>query len=74
MSAHKIQALRAAGAKFTAAGENIAKGYRSAEAVHRGWLDSPGHRKNRLNPSYTRVGIGRVECNGTPLWTELLMN
>ena len=27
-------------------------------AMHQMWLDSPGHRANILNPSYTRIGIG----------------
>ena len=71
---HPWDRLRAAGAKFRAAAENIAKGYLSAESVHQGWLDSPGHRKNRLNPIYTRIGVGLHICQGkVPYWTELLM-
>lgn len=66
--------LRAAGARFRAAGEDIAKGYLSARSVHDGWLSSPGHRDNRLNPIYTRVGIGLHLCGGkVPYWTELFM-
>ena len=66
--------LRSAGASFSAAAENIAKGYTSAATVHQGWLDSPGHRTNRLNGKYTRIGVGLYLCNGkVPYWTELFM-
>lgn len=39
-------------------GENIAAGYDTPEEVVQGWIDSPGHRANLLNPSFTEVGIG----------------
>jgi uncharacterized protein YkwD len=41
-----------------AMGEILARGQRSPEAVVRGWLDSPGHRGQILNPAYTRTGVG----------------
>jgi len=50
--------LRAAGVAYTAAAENIAFGYPTARGVLRGWLDSPGHRKNLENCRYTRHGVG----------------
>jgi uncharacterized protein YkwD len=43
---------------YTAAGENIAAGQDSPQAVVTGWMNSPGHRANILNPSFRRVGIG----------------
>ena len=64
--------LRGAGARFGTAAENIAVGYRTPAQVHRGWLDSPGHRRNRLHPHYTRAGVGVHRCNGVLYWTELL--
>ena len=65
--------LKAAGARFRAAAENIAAGYRTAASVHHGWMTSPGHRKNRLNPIYRRAGVGIYNCGGTLYWTELFM-
>jgi uncharacterized protein YkwD len=68
--------LRAAGVRFTAAAENIAVGYATGSSVHQGWLASPGHRANRLNPSYTRYGIGVHVCPGPvpmPYWTEVFV-
>jgi hypothetical protein len=45
--------------------ENIGRGY-GAEEIHRGLMESPGHRANVLNPDVTHVGIGVVaeEENG----------
>jgi uncharacterized protein YkwD len=39
--------------------ENIGRGY-SADEVHRGLMDSPGHRANVLNPDATDIGLGLV--------------
>lgn len=39
-------------------GENIAMGYSSAKATMVGWMNSPGHRANILNPSFTHLGVG----------------
>ena len=39
-------------------GENIAAGYSTPEQVVTGWLNSPGHRANILNPNFTEIGIG----------------
>lgn len=37
--------------------ENIARGYPTAAAFVQGWLDSPEHRSNLLDPEVTHVGI-----------------
>ena len=65
--------LTAAGDTFTAAGENIAAGYPTPQAVNTGWMNSSGHRANMLSTTYTRVGIGLVQCAGgvyPTYWTE----
>lgn len=46
------------GISFSTAGENIAAGQQSASDVMNSWMNSPGHRQNILNPSYTEIGIG----------------
>lgn len=54
------------------AGENIAYGYRSPQAVFDGWLDSAGHRRNIENPSYKVIGVGAVmSSEGTPYWAQI---
>lgn len=50
--------LSEAGYRFEVAGENIAAGFFSAQAVSDAWMNSPGHRANILNPSYREVGFG----------------
>lgn len=42
----------------SAAGENIAMGFQSAAAVVQGWLDSPGHCVNLMDPDFDDVGLG----------------
>ncbi|XKE93992.1 S-layer homology domain-containing protein [Metaplanococcus flavidus] len=50
--------LKLRGISYTAAGENIAAGQRSAESVMSSWMNSPGHRANILNKDYTHLGVG----------------
>ena len=45
------------------AGENIAYGKVSADAMMTMWMNSPGHRANILNASYTGIGIGAVKTS-----------
>lgn len=59
-----------AGATFQWVGENIAWGYVDAAEVHEGWMTSPGHRANILG-DYGRLGVGRVDCGGGPVWTQV---
>jgi uncharacterized protein YkwD len=44
-------------------GENIAWGQRSAAEVHTSWMDSPGHRDNRMSKRWSEYGVG-VCANG----------
>ncbi len=46
------------GGRFSFVGENISAGYDSAGAACRGWMGSPGHRRNILDPDYTHIGGG----------------
>lgn len=65
--------LKEGGVSFSAAGENIAWGQTTPQQVHNAWMSSSGHKKNMLNPSWVRVGIGYVKCTGKPYWTEVFM-
>lgn len=51
--------MRAGDVRFRVGGENLALAP-SAEAAHRGLVASPGHRRNIVNPSFTRAGIGVI--------------
>lgn len=48
--------IRRAGYQGTA-GENVSAGYTSLDGVIDGWMASPGHRHNLLNPDFTEFGI-----------------
>lgn len=50
-----------------AVGENVAFGYRTADEVVQGWMASPGHRANILNPTFSHVGVG-AEATATGRW------
>ena len=64
------------GIAYRAAGENIAMGYRTAEAVNAAWREDgepysgQGHRRNMLNPKFNCVGIGHVYLDGCHYWVE----
>ena len=66
-----FQMFSAFGLSYRTAGENIAKGYASPQAVVNGWMNSSGHRANILNASYTQIGVGYV--SGGNYWTQLFI-
>lgn len=66
-----FQMLSAFGLSYRTAGENIAKGYASPQAVVNGWMNSSGHRANILKASYTQIGVGYVP--GGNYWTQLFI-
>jgi uncharacterized YkwD family protein len=45
------------GITYSTAGENIAKGQTSAQQVMTDWMNSPGHRANIMNGSFTTIGV-----------------
>ena len=59
------------GINYSSAGENIAQGYTTPEAVVTGWMNSPGHRANIMNGSFTHIGVG-YEANGN-YWTQMFV-
>lgn len=63
--------MRQFGITYTAAGENIARGQKTPSEVMNGWMNSPGHRANILNSSYTEIGVGYVtDSRGTTYWVQ----
>ncbi|WP_425262329.1 CAP domain-containing protein [Paenibacillus pectinilyticus] len=45
------------GIQYSYAGENIAKGQQTPEAVMTAWMNSSGHRANILSPNFTQIGV-----------------
>ena len=52
--------MRAAGVKFSVAGENLALA-QTLSIAHNSLMNSPGHRENILRASFGRVGIGIID-------------
>jgi uncharacterized protein YkwD len=68
--------VKAAGYQEKLVGENIAYGPTSADEVVQGWLDSPGHCENIMNPEFAEMGIasaaGQASKRGL-YWVQLLV-
>jgi len=65
--------MKAQGYSFRAAGENIAAGQSTLEAVIQGWVDSPGHCQNLMSAGFSEVGMGRFDKAGSTYgvyWTQ----
>jgi uncharacterized protein YkwD len=67
--------VRAVGYQEKLVGENIAYGPKSAEEVVQGWLDSPGHCENIMDPRFGEMGIayaaGQASKHGL-YWVQVL--
>jgi len=61
------------GINYKYAGENIAKGQKTAEAVVTAWMNSEGHRKNIMNKNFTEMGLGYVKSGSTTYWTQMFI-
>lgn len=59
------------GIKYTAAGENIAKGQTTPQQVVNAWMNSEGHRANILNKNFTHIGVGYVTDGH--YWTQMFI-
>jgi uncharacterized protein YkwD len=67
--------VRAVGYKEKLVGENIAYGPQSVDEVMRGWLDSPGHCENIMDPRFVEMGVALAQGQGTRhglYWVQLL--
>lgn len=54
---------------YSRAAENIAVGAKTPESVVQNWLWSPGHRRNIMSTTYTRIGCGaRKDARGQLYW------
>lgn len=59
------------GITHKSAGENIAKGQKSAAEVVKEWMDSEGHRANILSKNFTNIGVGYVKDGN--YWTQMFI-
>lgn len=66
--------IKSSGYKYVYAGENLARGFSTAEDVVKAWMASPDHRNNMLSSNYSDVGfavkIGKLNGEETVLVVE----
>ena len=64
--------LAAADYAWQAYAENVAMGQRSPAEVVAAWMNSPHHRANILNPTYTELGVGyAIDRTGRPYYAQV---
>lgn len=51
-------------------GENLAKGYNSADEVVDAWMASPSHRANILSSNYSTCAISTTTKDGKTYWAQ----
>ena len=66
-----FQMMKNFGITYRTAGENIAKGQSTPQAVVNAWMNSAGHRANILNASFTEIGVGYVAAGN--YWTQMFI-
>ena len=64
--------LKQFGISYSTAGENIAKGQKTPQAVVNAWMNSEGHRANILNKNFTQLGVGYVD-GSTTYWVQMFI-
>lgn len=67
--------IKAFGISYRSAGENIAAGQKTAWEVMQSWMNSPGHRANILNASFTEIGVGYATGGKyKTYWTQMFIS
>jgi uncharacterized protein YkwD len=63
-----IDRISAQGYQYRRAGENIASGHFTIDALMKGWMDSPPHKRNILG-SFSQIGVAYATAeNGKRYW------
>ena len=64
--------LAAAGYIWQAYGENLAMGQTTPAAAMEAWMNSPGHRENIVNATFTEIGTGFArDGSGRPYYVQV---
>ncbi|MDN9636488.1 sporulation protein [Clostridioides difficile] len=66
--------LKKFGVSYKTAGENIAMGQKTPKEVVNAWMNSEGHRKNIMNPNFSKIGVGVAQKSGGSIyWTQIFV-
>jgi uncharacterized protein YkwD len=72
-SSPAVRVSRAGYGNYVIVGENIAAGAMTPAEVTQGWLDSPPHCENIMDPRFSEIGIGFAVNTASPqliYWTQ----
>ena len=70
-----VQRVTARHYKYKLVGENLAGGDRNLASAVQGWLESPSHCENLMNPKFVEMGVACVGRQGSQwgtYWTMVL--
>lgn len=59
-----ISFINASGYPYEKASENLAHGFSTAQATINGWINSPSHYANMIDPTLRDTGVGIIGCPG----------
>ncbi|HBG1792286.1 TPA: sporulation protein [Clostridioides difficile] len=66
--------LKKFGISYKTAGENIAMVQKTPKEVVNAWMNSEGHRKNIMNPNFSKIGVGVAQKSGGSIyWTQIFV-
>lgn len=68
---NRVKYIRAQTPNTFGFAENVAMGYPTAQEVVKGWINSPGHRKN-MEGNFNAAGIG-IASNGELWYTQIFV-
>ncbi|HIA01033.1 MAG TPA: CAP domain-containing protein [Myxococcales bacterium] len=69
-----VERIEEAGINYTAVGENVGKGFITAQEAVVAWMGSPPHRANIMESGFTQIGVGVAISKDDPqltLWTQV---
>ncbi|WP_241657150.1 SafA/ExsA family spore coat assembly protein [Halobacillus salinus] len=70
-----FEMMRSFNVSYRRAAENIAAGQRTPQEVVDGWMNSPGHRKNILDPNLRQIGVGYAKGGSYGhYWTQMFIS
>lgn len=61
------------GYTYVWAGENLALGFETNEAVHEAWMNSEGHRENILKPNFDEIGVAIAHGEYKGYYTTIIV-
>ncbi len=67
-----INRANSVGYAYRSIAENVGYNYRTPQAVVQGWINSPAHRQNIVNPRFIEIGVAvRYSIRGEPYWCQV---